>query len=732
MKYFVKDKSHYTRKIALLNTYRSDSIFYLMKMLDISEDTASDYHAKITNPETGKFPFTDPMTKITIRGKNGDKEAAVRPFSSILKRLEDTDPKSMVLMAPTMTMYTHPRFKKSILAEYIEMNIAKRSAVKQEQFVAMQQGDKETEGYNKILQTTFKVKNNSLSGAHGSAFTPLYNKSTHSTLTSTCRVLTSYSNSNNEKFICGNRHYYNSHITISNLVRLANNCDRVRIAATMDKYDLCYPSVDDVMAMVYRSTSLYWGSKSKVDRIYTFLNKCSREELASIQFTSDLYHLKESNPEFVRSLLDKTSSKGGSVCPDPEEYLGKGKIDGDTKAFVSLVCSDELMGRSLEKVSEDSPEDYNILANTAKDLTQTIEFYGEFIETFWSTDNLPCSVAAFTPSLRRCVLVSDTDSTIFTVQEWVKWFTGSYKLTAKSSAVAASVVYFASMNTIHLLATLSGNMGIVEENIFKLAMKNEFAFPAFVITSMGKHYMALMSHQEGNMLKELDLELKGVNLKTQKIPKHIRDDMVKFVTELMTTAMDGELISMYESLERVARHEQDIIDDIREGGVKYLTQNNVKGAESFKLVGKDGVKKTLEQTPFRYHIFWNEVFGPKYGEAPPPPYVGAKVTLTTDTKGKVKDWISKIEDRELAARLEKLFIRRGEKPIKTIWIPVDILNLSGMPKEILQVMDLRKLIREIMNGFYLVLESLGIYWDNKHNTKLVMDQYPVKSRLDAA
>src|SRR5690606_29503284 len=128
--------------------------------------------------------------------------------------------------------------------------------------------------------------------------------------------------------------------------------------------------------------------------------------------------------------------------------------------------------------------------------------YKTLIKALWVTDNMPQSIAVFPSIIRRVAVISDTDSTIFTVESWVTWFTNSWEDTPKANAVAAAVVYISSQSVIHLLAMMSANLGIETKNIHKLQMKNEYMFPVFVTTSRAKHYFAYQSAKEGNVYAE--------------------------------------------------------------------------------------------------------------------------------------------------------------------------------------------------------------------------------------
>ena len=106
----------------------------------------------------------------------------------------------------------------------------------------------------------------------------------------------------------------------------------------------------------------------------------------------------------------------------------------------------------------------------------------------------------FPDSIRRSAITSDTDSTIFTVQDWVIWHKGKVEFSEGATALATSVVIYLHRKTItHVLARMSANFGIETERIHQIAMKNEFKFDVFVPTQVAKHYYALISCQEGNV-----------------------------------------------------------------------------------------------------------------------------------------------------------------------------------------------------------------------------------------
>ena len=125
---------------------------------------------------------------------------------------------------------------------------------------------------------------------------------------------------------------------------------------------------------------------------------------------------------------------------------------------------------------------------------------------------------------------------------------------------------------------------------------------------------------------------------------------------------------------------------------------------------------------FTHYAMWEEVFAPKYGHAPEPPYTAIKLSVTCHNPTSLRQWIDSIEDRALADRLQAWVARTGRKNIKMLLLPEPVLMSTGVPKELIQVADIRNLIFQIMESFYLVLEALGMYMKNDDMTRLVSDQ----------
>lgn len=792
MKHFIKPLDHYKRDYDLVGTYVHGMATYLSTVRGRPLQECIDYVRASIAPG-GRRELRIPLARVLVRNKFGDRERRSIPFDKLLEDVRD----KREILSPSLTAYVHPDVKMSILAEYIQGNLKKRKDAKHAKFVAEMKGEKVLAAIYEAAQTTLKIKNNSLSGAQCSPYTVLWNKSAHSTLTSTCRTATSYGNANNEKFLMGNRHYWSPEIVKANIISIITHSDYAAIESVMNRHGLRAPTVEETMACIRRSTEFYWRSEKAMAAIEDLVSKLNDLQRSAFVFTSDLYHLAQVNPEFVRAFFTRMSirSTDNLTLPEADRYVRM--QDDNLRAFVSMLCARQLRGGnmqealvrgliytfpvptapvgdqlddlyasqvlpqltflidSLEKRKPDDvvklhkecrelwnilywerhglethqvekyrsnfavtdmteANDYAIIGAMTKQVIQALDGYEDLIQAFWVTSNLPASVYYMPSIIRRTAITSDTDSTIFTVQYWTEWYVGKLDFSDTSIAVANTAVYLAGQLIRHILSTFSANMGVAQKDLTRLSMKNEYYFPVFSLTSRAKHYFAYISAQEGNVFKKMKMEIKGVGLRNSNVPPAITKAAHKLMRHLMDSVMREEAISIKQVLRYVAKKEREISDSVYAGRFDYLKTVNIKTRESYK--------ETAKSTNYDHFVLWEEVFGPKYGSAGAPPYRAIKVPMETDTAAKMKAWIDKMEDRDVARRMEEALKRAGKRNgMKQFMVPEGVVSKTGLPKEMLTAVNIRGTITQVMESFYIILECLGYYMTNDHNTRLVSD-----------
>lgn len=701
-------KEEYVRDLDFVKYYHRDATKFLQRMRGITTKEASDFIRNLTSPQ-GKYPFKDPLVYFLDSKDEGNR---VQKTSTIGQYMRDVSA-NRYIMACTFTCYNHPDDKLSPTAEYVLTEIEHRNHNKGEMKKALTAGDSKKAGMYNNRQNRNKIKVNSISGSHGTTSSVLYRKSAHSTLTTTCRSGTQNTNALLEKFLTGNRHYYSSEVTLNNIISIINITDLDLVEKAMEHYQLIYPTADYVCKYILRSTSLYWTSPIETKLIDELIHSLEPVELAAYLYVSDLNALRDLNPQFVRDMIDSLHKPDyvGKV-DDPGEWLGK--LSGDDRALLGIIANQELCGRSQKdpEVLGDS-KIYGVLGATAKRICGTIDGIHLLARAFWMTKNMPPSVAHFPDSVRRCVIASDTDSSIFTNQHWTEWFAGKVAFDHESSSVAAVTTYLSSLLTEHTLMMQMSNFGSAKQHLTEFQMKNEYAFPFFSLTTMAKHYFAAMASKEGVVFKDYKWEIKGAQLKNSNAKVELVERAEEVTKELALTIMEGKKIDALGYLKEFSDLEKGVIQQIKAGDVNIFSRARIKPRDSYS--------ETASHSPYDHYDLWQNVFAPKYGDASAPPYSAIRVNIEAGTKTKFNEWLMSIEDQELASRFAKWMNSRGKQQMQSMLLPVDIISGKGIPKEIVSAMDIRTMTMKQMRTFYLLAETFCFFTLNKNNTRMLSD-----------
>ena len=708
---FRKEREQYQRDTKMLNAYVDQSSFYLAKVKNISIDEARDFVIKGMKVG-GKFEFHDPVVKFAHRPNFEDRHLEETTMSKFLADVAANNES----LSPTFTSYCSPDVRPSLLSIYTMDNIVGRDVSKGQMFDAQNAGDKVLYVFKNLEQNNKKLTNNALSGASLSASTALFNPTSHSSLTTNCRTTTAYGNANNEKFIEGNRHYMDVDTIMNNLVSISHmsNYDEIEIA--MKEFQLYYPTKEDVIECIERSKNLYFTSNKHMGPVYEFIETMRPLERAAFVYVGDFYHLYKHNRTFVTNLLSRLVQVARESAPVDDAVKILKTVSEDTVNLSRQLCRSFSKGKKPKEIKADSEANYGILANTAANINNQLVDIQPLINAFWLSDNMPACTGKFPQSLRRSVLGGDTDSTLFTVQEWVQRVFGTIGFTDDMTATSDVVVYLAAQTSSHLHAKMSANFGIHPSRIFDVQMKNEYKFDLFVPTLMAKHYWAMKSAQEGNVYTDPELELKGANMISSATPGDIVKNVKKFLLDQMKAITSGQEIRLNDLLDDISDKEHEIYSDVKTGNTEYFRQSHLKSPKAYKNPDPD-------RNPYWNHTFWNRTFGKIYGMVDEPPYTMVNVSLEVNNISEFNEWIDSIENKSLVDDIRKELARIGRKFISIAYVPTSIVQISGIPDEILAGSNARKIVRASCGPYYHILEAMGVMMSNKKNTRMVYDLY---------
>lgn len=706
---FLKEKSEYKRTYYPIPHYIEQCAHYLAREKDIPFEKALEYVK--SKFKSGEVSPSERKAFILAKDENGDRYKKVVTLFDYFRTIKHNN----LRVAPTFTTYMGPEIKVSLYGGYIQEKAKLRKGFKKLKFQYSMAGDEVNESFYDSLQNSCKIKINSLSGTHSSPGTVGFLKSGHSTLTSVCRVITSTANSTNEKFIAGNRHYYAPLITLINVIALTNDAKNHPVAETIAEYGLVYPTVKQAIEVVKRSASPYWTNEDGFAKIERHLAKLTKEELAFFVYGMDLYHVELLNPEFTKKLFeDFTVISDKDLGENPQRILKE--IDNEDLEILALLnCAETAAGITMDGLKKNHPEVYNRVCATAGELGNVQNRYAKFFRTFFRPNLLPMSFADIPSMYRMAIPLSDTDSCVFSNQERVLKYYPDDPFCHKANVVNYTMTYFITQIVAHSIAMLSMNLGLKHDQIGGLAMKNEFCFPVLWLTELAKHYYALKSAQEGNIYPTMKEETKGVNLRNSAASKDLNAALNQFFRSKSEALVRGEKISLAEVHRLIADLEYEVFTNIREGGSKYLRSMQIKDEDSYT--------QKADAPAVKQHQLWEEVFAPKYGPAPDLPYRAVTLKLSTKGKSRMEEWFNKLEDKTFVQRMREYLERNNKKDLTSIRLPVDIVSEIGVPSEILEVAQIREIVKMIMNPFYIAASCLGLNLVNDKVSYLYSDDY---------
>lgn len=690
---FSRADDTYQRNINPISDYIKLMTSYVSNMKGISLE-----EAEIKVRAVCKQTFKDPS--IRFNDRDFHTTDMVSNQTTLSKYIKDVNDKEKVL-APTFTTYFNHNERKSLLSKFIDANVKRRSKAKKEAAKAKDDGLMDLYVARDNDQANMKIYNNSLSGAFAQAFSLFCNPTAHSTLTSMTRTVSSLGSASNEKIISGNRHYYNPHVIMMNLITVVNGYDKPKFKVFMDKYNLYQPRPMDVLNVIKRSSDFYFKDEDYLtEQIKPYLNTLDGYDRAAFCYIGDLFHLRVFNENTVKTFLTKLSKRvTDQVYDDPFKI-----VRNTSEGIVNLthqICFDLVKGNGKELSKFKDLGILDTVAGTVVNIENTLIEYRDLIDNIFLSDNIPSSVAYIKDMVRRTIVLGDTDSTCFSVDEWVKWYFGDIIFNQEATAVASSVSFLATETIAHLMSILSANLNVPRENLHTLSMKNEYLWTVHLPTAVSKHYAALTVMKEGSVFKEAELELKGVHLKNSAVPPFIIKNSNEIIEYILNSISSNQKVSILHVLNNLKTLELDIKNAILAGQVTYFKKTKVKNADSYA--------NNEELSPYQRHVFWNTVFGPSYSMLEPPPYDVYKIPLITDKPSLFKPWIVSIEDKELSSRLSDYMNAAGKKNLATFYIEENQAKAYGVPKEIIPVIDINSIIIDITKQHRIILDSLGYY-----------------------
>lgn len=233
------------------------------------------------------------------------------------------------------------------------------------------------------------------------------------------------------------------------------------------------------------------------------------------------------------------------------------------------------------------------------------------------------------------------------------------------------------------------DLGLEDEHLGVIAMKNEFLLDKQLTTDKKKTYASSVIQQEGNLVQPPDLDVKGMAIRKVNTNKRIR--------ELFTNILQKDILENKHGVDRIKiirkykEIEEMIKKSLENGETEFLKVGKANNAEVYK--------DPYSQMNYRAALAWNIMF-PEKEIALPANIMMVKLNIKTfdDIKEKVKDEDTLNKFREVFKNQN--LIKNG----------MNIVAVEGdtIPEIFRPFIDYDKMIEDHIKPGKDIIESVGV------------------------
>lgn len=615
------------------------------------------------------------------------------------------------IMTPSGSVYVPPSVLPSLLREALKTALAQRKVYKKEMLHADEAGDYTTAAIKNFLQSSTKIFCNSIPGAMGSPHNAFYDKPGYNSITSTARHSVMCGYAQTEKLIAGNI-YVTDYDDVVNYCIIHHRAKPEYLMDVVEQYGLYVPTPDDLMDFFAKSLRHYTRVSDLISKLMDFFISLPTDSRVFIFYANNLYNLVTYNDEYFRSFFENFFKEDVKVNPnwDPGKIF---KVEGDLRTAVLSLHSNIFSPLTLENAVKEKPDAVRFLLGIAAHMRQSLADTAPIWQSFFRVD-CDTAKAMYHPNMvREAVLVSDTDSVIFTTYRILNWYMrGEFKFGRASNQLNAFSVFVLSQTLEHVFARVSVGFGFEGDDVYRIVMKNEFHYPVMIRTPKAKHYAGIYTIKEGNILPKPKKDIKGRELRDSALGERASENTDAFITWVMETTMKENSLSLAETLAHVASHEAEIYKETMAGRKTFISTRSIRPANEYK--------GDPTSTVFFYYMLWQEVFAPVWGDFVLPdkayhiPLIDNGKCLTDP---EYHDIVSKF-DPKITERLVKFLNKHALRRPTQLLIPT---YLPEIPEIFRAVIDVRSLISANCAGQYLILQALGVRMNVGKDSQLVSD-----------
>jgi hypothetical protein len=589
-------------------------------------------------------------------------------LNSILNMVHDED-----LIIGANGAFTVKQTKKiAEVVTYQDQLADDRSKNKNLMFAAMDEGNLMNATKFENIQLDVKELMNSIYGICLMPGFLLYSPDSASLITGQTRELISENMWTVEKLIAGNLCFKNIDemlAVINKLLKQPVNMDMVR------KYNIKIPTLD--MLNQWTSVMLHslpddeYKRACKMKSLFRMVKEIEKDPIKSINYyyRYNLYGFLSYNPKVFEIINDTMHNPVNFYTPQ-----------------------EELMIKVNKKTGEKNPS--HIFVEPMRELTEIItSFCISDLGTFDRVDK-------YLTRQRDCVILSDTDSIILTLDPWVNYIS---KMTGLGfDSFHDEDFAFKAMNIIGFVMTeicnfkgrnMARHCYVMDEYRKKISIKNEFLFKSLILyTGSKKNYSVHQRMQEGVLKDEI----------SETGSKFVSSNNNPMVTKEITSIINDEVHrsskpSLLNIMKRIYRLEARIRNEI-------MVKRNIEFG-SFRSYKNTVGKNIAGDATLRAVEIWNNIYSDNKIERYSKCYV-------FNTKMEREDQLYMIKDESLRERLRDILFKNPivegieTKGLRTIAVP-DTMRV--FPEWLIDIIDIESHVVKHMQPITALLPSFGIY-----------------------
>lgn len=600
-----------------------------------------------------------------------------------------------LIITPSGSTYKPTYRCQSIMSKMVADKLAERKKVKKMQLKAAGAGDDVLAKRCWYKQSSIKSNINSMPGGFGSPFNIFYDKGGYNSITSSARCMIARAYTICEQLLGGNFAWFSVEELLNFIVLQLRTMPKWEdVCKCMNHYHMqCFGK--ERLFEFYKKTISRYCPGADLSKVKTLLNTLNDFEINYLYYYCNLRHMIWDNEDFgFRDWIDNLFNVD-NIEIDPNVTKDDAfKMDDTVSTLVTVAFTDKLGGYGLVDICNDHPEYIPKLVAYCKVTEKRLHELDLLMDTFVNTlADIP--MTHLKPNTwRNTTIVSDTDSVIFSSSAWDDWYRhNEYGVNQKSYQISALVIYWLHHAVKFALKRFSIAFGYVPDETERLAMKNEFLFPAMMIYPIKKTYVGLQLIQEGVVFKKPKLDIKGQTLRGSSICAKSLNFAAEIMNEDILNTSISSQISGTAIIDKVVAFERQIYDELDKGNLEYLKITSLKYERDYTNPESTSVFVGWE--------FWEKVMTAKYDHIHPPTKV--YVFKMVRPVQQYYDWLKKQSPKIYRSLMEYLDEMK-KLPNQLVVDPV----VGHIPEELIPLIDKREVVYANMSPVYSTLKQIGI------------------------